>query len=232
MKIRALSFDVDGTLFDLRQMKLVFALPAIRNARLLRAYLSAREAVRALGAIPDVRGEQARRVAEALGIGPDDAKTRIEKLIDGEWMHAFKKVKPFRGAREALATFAAAGLPMVTLSDYPAARKLAGMKLDHVTWAADICAEDLGALKPHRVSYDEAVKRLGVPAEEILHIGDRLDADIAGAHAAGMKAALFTAGNSRTYQAPEGAREPELVFDDFAKLVAFVERTNGIGFAR
>lgn len=220
--IRALSFDVDGTLFDLRQMKLVFALPAIRNARLLRAYLSAREAVRAMGAIPDVRGEQARRVAEALAITPADAQARIASLIDGEWMNAFKRVKPFRGAREALSAFAAAGLPMVTLSDYPAAQKLAGMKLDHVPWAADICAEDLGALKPHRVSFDEAVKRLGVPAGEILHIGDRLDADIAGAHAVGMRAALFTAGNSRTYKAPEGAREPDFVFDDFARLAAFV----------
>ena len=63
----------------------------------------------------------------------------------------------------------------------------------------------------------------GVAAEEILHIGDRLDADIAGAHAVGMKAALFTAGNSRKYEAPAGAKAPELVFDDFAKLVAFVQ---------
>ena len=222
MTIRALSFDVDGTLFDLRQMKLVFALPAIRNARLLRSYLAAREAVRAMGAIPDVRGEQARRVAEAMGLTPEDAQARIAKLIDGEWMSAFTRVKPFRGAREALSAFAAAGLPMVTLSDYPAAKKLAGMKLDHVPWAADICAEDLGALKPNRVSFDEAVRALGVPPEEILHVGDRLDADVAGAHAVGMRAALFTAGNSRTYKAPEGARAPELVFDDFVRLGEFV----------
>lgn len=219
MMIRALSFDVDGTLFDLRQMKLVFALPAIRNARLLRAYLAAREAVRAKGAIGDVRGEQVRIVSAALGIPEKDARVRIERLIDGEWMSAFAKVKPFGGVREALSAFAAKGMPMVTLSDYPAAKKLAGMKLDHVPWAADICAEDLGALKPHRVSYDEAVKRLGVAPEEILHIGDRLDADIAGAHAVGMRAALFTAGNARKYAAPDGARPPDFVFEDWRRAV-------------
>lgn len=218
MAIRALSFDVDGTLFDLRQMKLVFALPAIRNARLLRAYLAARETVRARGAVPDVRGEQVRLVSEALGIAAEDAKARIERLIDGEWMGAFTKVKPFKGVREALAAFAAAGLPMLTLSDYRAAQKLAGMKLDHVPWAADICAEDLGALKPHRAAFDEAVRRLGVAPDEILHVGDRLDADVAGAHAVGMRAALFTAGNARKYAAPEGARAPELVFEDWRQL--------------
>lgn len=216
--VKALSFDVDGTLFDLRQMKIVFALPAIRNARLLRAYLAAREQVRVMGKIPDVRGEQARLVADALGIATGDAQARIAKLIDGEWMNAFKHVKPFKGVREALSAFHAKGIPMLTLSDYPAARKLAGMKLDHVPWAADICAEDLGALKPHPVSFEHAVKTLGLAPEEILHVGDRLDADIAGAHAAGMRAALFTAGNARKYAAPPGAREPELVFDDFAKL--------------
>lgn len=218
MSIKALSFDVDGTLFDLRQMKIVFAIPAIRNARLLRAYLAAREEVRKLGKVDDVREEQVKLVAAALGIAPDDARARIDKLIDGEWMNAFRHVKPFKGVREALSAFAAKGLPMVTLSDYPAAKKLAGMKLDHVTWAADISAEDLGALKPHRVSFDHAVKTLGVAPDEILHVGDRLDADIAGAHAVGMRAALFTAGNARKYSAPEGARPPDFVFDDFAKL--------------
>ena len=215
---KALSFDVDGTLFDMRQMKIAFAIPAIRNARLLKAYLKAREHVRTLGKIADIRGEQARLVGEALGIAPAEAQARITRLIDGQWMDAFTKVKPMRGAREALSAFAAAGLKLVTLSDYPAAKKLAGMKLDHVSWLADICAEDLGALKPHPAAFEEAVRRLGVSPDEILHVGDRLDADVAGAHAAGMRAALFTAGNAIKWKGPEGARTPELVFDDFTQL--------------
>ena len=223
MAIRAISFDVDGTLFDMRQMKRVFALPAIRNARLLKAYLAAREAVRARGQVGDARGEQVRLVADSLGIEADEARARIEQLIDVEWMAAFARVKPFPGVREALRAFHAAGLGLVTVSDYPAAPKLAGMKLDHVPWAADIAAEALGALKPHPVSFEAAVKALGLAAEEVLHVGDRLDADIAGAHAAGMQAALFTAGNARKYDAPDGARPPELVFEDYRRLAAFLD---------
>lgn len=223
MRFRAISFDVDGTLFDLRQMKLAFAIPAIRNARLLKAYLAAREEVRGRGMVGDARGEQARLVGKALGIPPDEAAARIERLIDGEWMRSFARVKPFPGAREALAAISAAGIALVTVSDYPAAAKLAGMKLDHVPWTADVSAEALGALKPHRAAFDEAVRVLGVPPAEILHVGDRLDADIAGAQAVGMRTALFTAGNARKYAAAPDAAPPDLVFGAYPALLDFLE---------
>ncbi len=221
--IRALSFDVDGTLFDLRQMKVVFAWTAVRNARFLTAFLRAREEVRALGALPDVRGAQDERVAERLGISLEEARALSSKVIDRDWVEVFSKVKPIDGVREALSGFAARGLKLCTVSDYAAAPKLSRMKLDHVPWAADCGAEPLGALKPHPRAFEEAIRLLGVAPGEILHVGDRLDADIAGAHAVGMRAALFTAGNARSHPAPPGARPPDFVFRDYPALVTFVE---------
>ena len=218
MPLRALSFDVDGTLFDLRQMKRVFAWTALRNARFLPAFLKAREEVRALGVVPDVRAAQDERVAKALGISIEKAQALSQKVIYEEWVEIFDKVEPIPGVREALSAFAAAGLKLATVSDYLARPKLTRMKLDHVTWDADVGAEALGALKPHPRAFEEVVKRLGVRADEILHVGDRLDADVAGAHAVGMRAALFTAGNARKWEGLPGARPPELVFDDYRAL--------------
>lgn len=218
MPLRALSFDVDGTLFDLRQMKRVFAWTALRNARFLPAFLKAREEVRALGVVPDVRAAQDERVARALGITVDKARALSQKVIYEEWVEIFDKVEPIPGVREALSAFAAAGLKLATVSDYLALPKLTRMKLDHVKWDADVGAEALGALKPHPRAFEEVVMRLGVPAEEILHVGDRLDADVAGAHAVGMRAALFTAGNARKWEGLPGARPPELVFEDYRAL--------------
>ena len=227
MAIRAVTFDVDGTLFDLRQMKVVFAISALRHARFLRAFLKAREEVRALGAVEDVRREQDERVAKALGIPVEKAAALRRKVIDEEWVACFAKVKPIPGAREALARLREMGLKLGTVSDYEAAPKLTRMKLDHVAWDADVGAEPLNALKPHPRAFAEAVSRLGFAPEEVLHVGDRLDADVAGAHAAGMKAALFTAGNAKRWEAPAGARAPELVFDDYRALVAALE--GGLG---
>lgn len=214
---------MDGTLFDLRQMKVAFAFTAIRNARFLKAFLTAREEVRKLGELPDVRRAQDERVAAALGIPVDKAAALSKRVIDGEWVEVFKKVKPIPGVREALSAIEAKGLKLATLSDYPAAPKLSRLELDHVAWAADVGAEILGALKPHRIGFDEVAKRLGVPPEEILHVGDRLDADVAGARAIGMRAALFTAGNAVKHPAPPGAEPPELVFGDYRELLRHLE---------
>lgn len=222
--IRALSFDVDGTLFDLRQMKVAFAWTALRHARFLKAFLRAREEVRALGALPDVRLAQDERVAERLGVPLDEARALSARIIDGEWVEVFDRVKPIPGVRDALGRFHARGLLLATVSDYPAAPKLARLKLDHVPWKADCGAELLGALKPHPRAFEAAVAALGVPADEILHVGDRLDADVAGAHAVGMRAALFTGGNATRHPARPGARDPDFVFEDYAALVEFVER--------
>lgn len=54
-------------------------------------------------------------------------------------------------------------------------------------------SDEVGHSKPHRSMFDSVAEQLGVPLEEMLHIGDRDHNDIKGAHAIGMKAVLFTA---------------------------------------
>ena len=76
-----------------------------------------------------------------------------------------------------------------------------------------INTEDVGALKPHPAAFLEAARKLGVDPAGVLHIGDREDCDIAGALAAGMRAALFHRGRK-----PSNTRA-ELVFSDWRKLV-------------
>lgn len=50
--------------------------------------------------------------------------------------------------------------------------------------------------KPHTPAYDQAVQALGLPAEECLMLGDRLDTDIAGAARAGLRSAMVLTGVS------------------------------------
>lgn len=53
-------------------------------------------------------------------------------------------------------------------------------------------SESLGAAKPDRVFYDEALKRAGVGREEVLAVGDSPSADILGANRAGIDACYFS----------------------------------------
>lgn len=53
---------------------------------------------------------------------------------------------------------------------------------------------DLVVGKPHPPAYRTALRRLGLAAEDVLAIGDRLDTDVQGARRAGLRAALVLTG--------------------------------------
>lgn len=55
--------------------------------------------------------------------------------------------------------------------------------------------------KPHAPAYRMALQRLGVPLAECLMVGDRLDTDIAGATAVGMRSALVLTGVATSAEA-------------------------------
>ncbi|MBI3913600.1 MAG: HAD family hydrolase [Chloroflexi bacterium] len=55
-----------------------------------------------------------------------------------------------------------------------------------------VFSDEAGASKPARAVFERAANELGVPLENIAHVGDRESNDVEGALAAGMKAILFT----------------------------------------
>lgn len=67
-----------------------------------------------------------------------------------------------------------------------------GSLVSAVRIAVDVDPEVVG--KPGPLMYHHAAQRLGTDAEHTLGIGDRLETDIAGAHAAGMAALLVLTG--------------------------------------
>ena len=60
----------------------------------------------------------------------------------------------------------------------------------------DFCVNStlVGKEKPHPPIFEEALRRAGVDPGEVLHIGDQVRSDVAGARAMGMNAALLDRG--------------------------------------
>ena len=100
--------------------------------------------------------------------------------------------RPVRGMRALVEELAAAGVPIAVLSNSEG--KLAEL-LDELGWAPHFVAiADSGALgiaKPDRGIFDWTCTQLGVPAAEVVHIGDSYEADIEGALGAGLRAVWF-----------------------------------------
>jgi len=215
--LEAVTLDVDGTLYSIRAMILRNLFSMLPVLGFFRDLHKVRDALRGEGPFDDFRAEQARRLADRISTTPEQAARQVERVIDVHWMRAFRKVRPFKGVRRALTALAEREVPLGLISDYPLDQKLAGLGLADLPWVFSMNTEDIGALKPHPAAFEEAARRLGVDPGGVLHIGDREDCDVAGALAAGMRAALYHRGRKPS------ATRAGLCFSDWRKLVPLLE---------
>lgn len=197
--IRLVVFDVDGTLYDQKAMRLRMLREIAGNAvetrsltalRVLRTYRRLRESA-GDDEIDGFEGVLIARTAEANGVDP-----AIVCTIVAEWMEK-RPLAHIRACRypnivELFSTLKFRGKTIGIFSDYPALDKLSAMGLaaDYVVAAGDA---NVGILKPHPRGLEVLMKAAGAnPAETIL-IGDRIERDGAAARRAGATALIRSA---------------------------------------
>jgi HAD superfamily hydrolase (TIGR01549 family) len=189
----AVTFDMDGTLYDARPVRRAFALGNLFALRLVRVGLRAREELR--GRCFDdgeaFFAEHARLVAERVERPVDEVRARLEELLGPRLCRALKRVGPRADARAVLEALAARGLKLALISDYATEDKIEALGLSDLPWSAQISADALGALKPNGRAFARAANLLGLPPARIMHVGDRVDTDVEAARAAGFQALLL-----------------------------------------
>lgn len=87
-----------------------------------------------------------------------------------------------------------------------------------------ITAAEVGAAKPARPIFREALKRAGVDAHQVLHVGDHPEADIAGAAGAGLRTAWV---NRVEAEWPEHIVPPDVTVRCMAELRELLEVATG-----
>ncbi|MFQ5548876.1 MAG: HAD family hydrolase [Woeseia sp.] len=83
-----------------------------------------------------------------------------------------------------------------------------------------VTAVDVGAAKPDRRMFDEAVHRAGVGAEQTLHVGDHPEIDIAGAREAGLRTAWV---NRNGDGWPDEFAPPDAIVSTISELITVLE---------
>ncbi len=193
-------FDVDGTLYDQRRLRLgmlrqlighTWQTRSLDTLLILRTFRRVREALGELGdeqVGADFMALQYAQTASRHGTTP----AAVRALTD-EWME--QRPLPLLAAcryahvAEVFAGLRAAGKRIAAFSDYPAVAKLAalGLRADVV-----VCATDAGIarLKPDPAGLLAILRQTGVAPERALMIGDRFDRDAAAAERAGVRALI------------------------------------------
>lgn len=190
-KIKAVVFDVDGTLYPnscmiARSVRFFFSHPLISLA-----FNQLRKDVRQFGGVEDLHLAQVSLAAGYLRIPAEKAEYLIEEYIYGQYMSMFRDVKPFPCIEPMLEEFRNAGLKLGVISDFPIRNKLSYLGLDRF-WDAALSADEAGSLKPDSEPFLMMAEELGISPENIIYVGNNYKYDIIGSKGAGMLAAHFS----------------------------------------
>ena len=163
-----------------------------------------------------------RLIHDFLGIRFDMPMGDLEM---GFWK-ASVRTRPMPGAREALERFHRWGVPVGVVSNTCFGEAVIRYELgkhglvDHLAFV--MVSSDYSVRKPNVLLFETAAARLGIPPPNIWFIGDRLDTDVVGAQAAGMKAIWLDPSRR-----PGLEGSPDLTVTDWDDVLRHVVTANG-----
>lgn len=225
--VKALLFDLDGTLLDSVDDLTV----AINNTLMSKALPTIARSDVALFIGKGARVLVQRALSKACGRAPG------EKLIDEVLPRYLQEMKLAEGTRtkqiptvpEALARLQKAGFKMAIVTNKPAnvARKLVTQFNLLDFFETVIGAGDVDTIKPDPKMLIEAAHRMGVGIEDCVMIGDSMNDSFAAKNAR-ISALLVKTGYNEGIAIDQWAKEyapNDLVFDTMAQLADHVIKT-------
>lgn len=186
--IRAVAFDIDGTLYPDWRLYIRIIPHFFKNIRFFWYFRKVRNVLHKTAPLADFYEYQARLLADFMHIGVRDAHALINKVVYDGLIPYFSRIKSYRHVLETFHCFHDAGLKLAILSDFPPSQK------GDIWGCFELCdvvmgSEESGALKPSKYAFGQMALKLDVPPESILYVGNSIRCDIRGAQKAGMKTA-------------------------------------------
>lgn len=214
--IRALAFDLDGTLVDSAPGLADAIDRTLNDLRLPQAGLERVSTWIGNGA--DIM--MARALTFALGREPQPGEQRDARaLFDRHYADTVEAGSTlFPQVKETLAALKATGLTMAIVTNKPTpfvAPLLASLGIDDA-FALIIGGDDVPVKKPHPAAIFKVLGTFGLLQKELLFIGDSRN-DIQAAQAAGVPNVGMTFGYN--YGEPIAASQPDLTLDSFDELL-------------
>jgi len=199
--IKAVLFDLDNTLIDFMKMKRAAVEAAVDAMIAAGVKLNKEQATRIIYELYDHYGIEHQQIFEEFLIRMHN---KVDYKILAAGIVAYRKARvvhtePYPGVMSTLLKLKQKGLKLAIVSDAPilqAWTRLTEMKIQEF-FDAVVTFDDTGERKPSKKPFEKAIEQLGVKAEEVLHVGDWPERDIAGAKAAGLKTAFASYGATK-----------------------------------
>lgn len=217
--IEAVAFDIDGTLYPSWKLYLRMPLHILKNFKLYVHFSKTRHTMHSTAPLADFYEYQARIFADISKLKSPRARQIINDVCYDGLRKFFNKIKPYPFAYDCIKEMKNAGLKIGILSDFPPDQK---GDIWGIRDLCDVCigSEETGALKPSIYPFGILERKLGVPADKILYVGNSIKYDVHGAAGAGMKTAFILTGFRRIFN--RKLPEADISFRSYRQLLEIV----------
>ena len=202
--IRLVAFDVDGTLYGQRSLRLKMARDMLFHTVMKRDF----DAIRVVGVyrrirerladeeVADFERQLISETARVTSRSPDQVLAIVSEWI-AERPIPYLHDCLYAGVAQVFDGLKRDGKTIGIRFDYPATTKLAalGLAADHV-----IAACDVGMLKPHPKGLQALMSAAGATAGDTVFIGDRAERDGRAGHRAGVRTLIRSSKLIEGYQ--------------------------------
>jgi HAD superfamily hydrolase (TIGR01509 family) len=217
MSVRAVLFDIDGTLVDSNFLHVDAWSKALQDVD--RGVPSWR-VQRAIGA------DSEKLLQLLLGDVPDEVKDRAKQLNSSNYAELIPRLDVLPGAREIVSELSTRGLRVVLATSAPPEELealLEVLDLDEHLHAVT-SADDVETAKPEPDIIETALQRAGVDAADAIMVGDAVWDVIAAKRAGVRTVCVLSGGTGRQELLDAGAIA---VFDDTADLLEHLDEVLG-----
>ncbi len=201
--IKAIILDLDNTLVDFWKMKAMSIEAAVSAMIDAGLEISHAEATGKLFKIYKELGFEYYYIFEKF---LKQETKKIDYKVLANAIVSYRKVRdgflePYPGVMRTLLELKNRGMKLAILTDASRLNtwiRLTTMKLDDF-FDKVITFDDTKRTKPHKFTFDKALKALELKPEEVLMVGDNIDRDIVGAKKMGIKTCFAKYGHAKRF---------------------------------
>jgi HAD superfamily hydrolase (TIGR01549 family) len=212
MKVKAATFDIGGVLYsDDAFKRAIFSalnqLTTVTQSEFDQVYLAH---------LKSQTGSLRSKLCEAF-LGSLDKKSELMALTNSKWL--FNDHDQYQDGKECLIKLKQAGLKIGIVANQPKT-SADRLKQDELMQYIDFLGISalVGFDKPDPAFFKLAIKELALPAQEIIHIGNRIDTDVNPAKALGMKTVWVRRGEANPDPSPADLTAADITVSDLKSL--------------
>jgi len=187
-RVRVVSWDIDGTLYDLHQFMAALKGDLLKRVLRLQWYSVLVDLSRLVRF--KIHMDKVRKGAPEYRVGTLEGRDTIGLTMAKLYAELLPDLGLLQGVRELLDWIESTGRMQIVFSDYRQSTKLQALEVS-AYFAYVFAGEDIGYLKPSPLAFHEIIEQLRIEPDQMLHIGDRTDTDGAAAPEVGFQVAII-----------------------------------------